>query len=244
DRSHHSELAKLAAAGHPVIRLTLKDAFDVGAEFFRWELATATAAALLGVNPFDEPDVTAAKDKTATLLAAWKKSRRLPEWRVAAETDTVALLMPPGSEAGTVAEGLAQHLALGQPGDYVAFLAYVLPHPDAWNRLQEIRTLVRDRYHLATTVAYGPRYLHSTGQLHKGGPPKGLFIQITGEDTEDPAIPGAGYGFGTLKAAQALGDLETLASTGRRVIRLHLRGKPLPALDKVAHLVRAATKKA
>jgi RpiB/LacA/LacB family sugar-phosphate isomerase len=242
DPSMNAGLVALAAAGHPVIRIAIKDTMDLGGEFFRWELAVAAAGALLGVNPFDEPDVAAAKDKTGMLLGAFRKSRRLPDCRVAAEGDGVSLLAPEGRVA-SVAEGLAEHLALAQPGDYVALLPYLTPLTDVTARLTEIRALVRDRTRLATTMSYGPRYLHSTGQLHKGGPATGLYIQITADDGDDPQVPGAGYGFSTLKAAQALGDIEALRERGRRVIRLHLTGKPVSALDKLVQLFRSATKR-
>jgi glucose-6-phosphate isomerase len=243
DRSQDAALAKLADAGHPVIRLLLKDPFDVGGEFFRWELATSAAGTLFEVNPFDEPDVAAAKQNTATILSTYKRVRRLPEWPIVAEEDGIALMLPERQEIG-LTDGIAAHLALAQPGDYIALLAYLGPGADTAGRLQDIRIALRDRYKLATTLAYGPRYLHSTGQLHKGGPSTGLFIQITGEDAEDANIPGAGYGFSTLKSAQALGDLEALRERGRRVIRIHLKGKPGPSLDKLTQVVRAVTRRA
>ncbi len=243
DQTHDAALAKLGEAGHPVIRFTLADPLDVGGEFFRWELATAAAGALLGVNPFDEPNVLSAKEKTAALLLGWKKTRRLLKWGAATEEDGITLITPEASP-GSVAEGIAAHLAQARPGDYFALQAYLTPSLDVWNRLQEIRIAVRDRYRVATTVAYGPRYLHSTGQLHKGGPANGLFVQVTAEDAEDVAIPGAGYGFSTLKAAQALGDFQALSEAGRRVIRVHLRGKPVNALEKLVQLIRSAVKKA
>lgn len=242
DTSHDAALTQLVDAGHPVIRIGLKDPLDLGAEFFRWELATAAAGAVLGVNPFDEPDVSRAKENTAALLAGWKKSRRLPEWAADREEDGIVLMTNSGQRPASLAEGIAAHLALARPGDYLAIQAYLAPHHDTWTRLQELRTLLRDRLRIATTVGYGPRYLHSTGQFHKGGPPSGLFIQLTGEDKEDVAIPGAGYEFSTLKAAQALGDLGALREGGRRVIRLHLGGKPANALERVIHAVRYATK--
>ena len=243
DRSQDAALAKLAAAGHPVIRLLLKDSFDVGAEFFRWELATSAAGTLFEVNPFDEPDVAAAKQNTAALLSAYKRTRRLPEWPVVAEEDGLALMLPERQQIA-LTDGIAAHLALAQPGDYIALQVYLGSDPDTTGRLQGIRIALRDRYKLATTLAYGPRYLHSTGQLHKGGPATGLFIQITGEDAEDANIPGAGFGFSALKSAQALGDLEALRERGRRVIRIHLKGKPGPSLDKLMQVVRTIARRA
>jgi RpiB/LacA/LacB family sugar-phosphate isomerase len=243
DGSYDGALAKLADAGHPVLRLILRDPMDLGAEFFRWELATATAGAVLGVNPFDEPDVARAKESAATLLTDWRRSRRLPEWPVDVEEDGIMLMTKSNKKPGSVSRGLAAHLAMAGPGDYLAIQAYLTPTAESWRALQEIRVALRDRLRIATTVGWGPRYLHSTGQLHKGGPTSGLFIQITGEDREDVAIPGAGYGFSTLKAAQALGDLQSLRDGARRVIRLHLTGKQSQTLQQLLQMVQGLTKR-
>lgn len=243
DDSHDAGLAKLADAGHPVLRLVLRDPMDVGAEFFRWELAAATAGAVLGVNPFDEPDVARAKENTATLLTEWKRSRRLPEWPSDVEEDGIVLMTKSNKKPSSVSRGLAAHLAMAAPGDYLAIQAYLAPTAEAWRVLQEIRVTLRDRLRIATTVAWGPRYLHSTGQMHKGGPASGLFIQVTGDDREDVAIPGAGYGFSTLKAAQALGDLQSLRDGARRVIRLHLTGKQSQGLQQLLQMVQGLTKR-
>src|SRR5882724_5000970 len=243
DTTHDAALAKLSDAGHPVLRLVLKDPMDIGAEFFRWELATATAGAVLGVNPFDEPDVAHGKEQTSTLLAEWKRSRRLPEWPSDVEEDGLVLMTKSNKKPTSVSKGLAAHLAQAVPGDYLAIQAYLTPTSEAWRILQEIRVALRDRLRIATTVGWGPRYLHSTGQMHKGGPTSGLFIQITGDDREDLAIPGAGYGFSTLKAAQALGDLQSLRDGARRVIRLHLTGKQSQALPQLLQMVQGLTKR-
>jgi RpiB/LacA/LacB family sugar-phosphate isomerase len=243
DDAHDATLAKLADAGHPVLRIVLRDPMDVGAEFFRWELATATAGAVLGVNPFDEPDVARAKENTSTLLTDWRRSRRLPEWPSDVEEDGIVLMTKSNKKPGSVSRGLAAHLAMAAPGDYLAVQAYLTPTAEAWRMLQEMRVALRDRLRIATTLAWGPRYLHSTGQMHKGGPTSGLFIQITGEDREDLAIPGAGYGFSTLKAAQALGDLQSLRDGARRVIRLHLTGKQSQTLPQLLQMVQGLTKR-
>jgi RpiB/LacA/LacB family sugar-phosphate isomerase len=243
DTTHDAALAKLSDAGHPVLRLQLRDAMDLGAEFFRWELATATAGAVLGVNPFDEPDVARGKEQTSTLLTEWRRSRRLPEWPSDVEEDGLVLMTKSNKKPTSVSKGLAAHLAQAVPGDYLVIQAYLTPTPEAWRILQEIRVALRDRLRIATTVGWGPRYLHSTGQLHKGGPTSGLFIQITGEDREDVAIPGAGYGFSTLKAAQALGDLQSLRDGARRVIRLHLTGKQSQTLPQLLQMVQGLTKR-
>ncbi|MEX2218660.1 MAG: RpiB/LacA/LacB family sugar-phosphate isomerase [Phycisphaerales bacterium] len=243
DDTHDAALAKLADAGHPVLRLVLRDAMDLGAEFFRWELATATAGAVLGVNPFDEPDVARGKEQASTLLTEWRRSRRLPEWPSDVEEDGLVLMTKSNKKPTSVSKGLAAHLAQAGPGDYLAIQAYLTPTADAWRALQEIRVALRDRLRIATTLGWGPRYLHSTGQMHKGGPTSGLFIQITGEDREDVVIPGAGYGFTTLKAAQALGDLQSLRDGARRVIRLHLTGKQSQTLQQLVQMVQGLTKR-
>ncbi len=243
DTTHDAALAKLSDAGHPVLRLQLRDAMDLGAEFFRWELATATAGAVLGVNPFDEPDVARGKEQTSTLLTEWRRSRRLPEWPSDVEEDGLVLMTKSNKKPTSVSKGLAAHLAQAGPGDYLVLQAYLTPTAEAWRILQEIRVALRDRLRIATTVGWGPRYLHSTGQLHKGGPTSGLFIQITGEDREDVAIPGAGHGFSTLKAAQALGDLQSLRDGARRVIRLHLTGKQSQTLPQLLQMVQGLTKR-
>jgi len=243
DDSSELHLNALEDAGHPVIRIPLKDHLEVGAEFFRWELATAAAGVALGVNPFDEPDVVRGRETTATLLSSWKKSRRLPEWPVDVAEGGLALLTNSGTKFASVSQGLQAFLGQAGPGDYIGILAYLAPTAENWGRLQELRTLLRDRLRVATTVGFGPRYLHSTGQLHKGGRANGLFLQLTGEDKDDMAIPGSGYGFATLKAAQALGDLQTLRDAGRRVVRVHLTGKQPQALEQLVQVAQRAVKK-
>ncbi len=228
-----SPLAALEEAGHPVIKIRLRDPLDIGTELYRWEIATATIGALLQVNPFDEPNVQESKDITAKLLTAYRTSRRLPEWAVDREEDGIALMTGAGTKPLTVSEGLGAHMALAKPGDYLAFQAYLPPKPEIPEALQELRRIMRDKTKLAVTVGMGPRYLHSTGQLHKGGPPNGLFIQLTTDDAHDLAIPGEAYSFAVLKNAQALGDLQALRNKGRRVIRVHLGGKdPVETLKK------------
>ncbi|MEX0785340.1 MAG: glucose-6-phosphate isomerase [Dehalococcoidia bacterium] len=193
----HEGLEELERVGHPVVRLADHDALQLGAEFFRWELATAIAGHVLGINPFDQPDVQSAKDATA---------------RVHSEGETGAPATP--SPAGLLDQA--------RPGDYIAILAYLPRNEETESRLRFARAGLRDRHRLATTAGFGPRYLHSTGQLHKGGPNTGVYIQIVGEDSEDVAIPGAPYSFGELKRAQALGDLQSLLGAGRRAARATL----------------------
>lgn len=208
-------LRPLAAAGHPVFTLRLADTLDLGAEFFRWELATAAAGVLLDVNPFDEPNVAQAKAATQAALASFLDRGRLPEWPVDSLDD------------------VARVLEEARPGDYLALLAYVTPTPDTTAALQALRALLRDRTRLATTLGYGPRYLHSTGQLHKGGPPTPILLLLTAEAAEDVPIPGERYGFGTLEMAQALGDLATLRAAQRRALWLPQSGEPAVALRQL-----------
>ena len=243
DTRFDDALAALDEAGHPVIRIGLEDPLDIGAELFRWEMATATAAAVLGVNPFDEPDVGATRERTAAILSSLRTQRRLPEWPVAAEDAAVALLARSSSPIASVAEGLAAHLAQAGADDYVAILSYLPDSEETGSLLQALRVLVRDRLRVATTVGLGPEYLHATDQLHKGGRNNGLFIQITGEDKDDLTIPGVAHGFSTLKAAQAQSDLETLHASGRRVIRLRLAGKAAQGLQELLQIARTATRR-
>jgi RpiB/LacA/LacB family sugar-phosphate isomerase len=206
---HDPELVRrlraLEAAGHPVIMLPLAERTELGGEFFRWELATAAAAALLEINPFDEPNVAQAKDATQAALATFRERGRLPDW--------------PADSIDEVVRVISQ----AQPGDYFALLAYVTPTPATAAALARLRLLLRDGTGLATTVGYGPRYLHSTGQLHKGGPPTPIILMFASEDTDELPIPGERYGFATLKLAQALGDLATLRAAHRRALWLPVR---------------------
>jgi transaldolase/glucose-6-phosphate isomerase len=215
DAAVQRRLETLRAAGGPAIHLPLADRLDLGGEFFRWELATAAAGALLGINPFDEPNVAQAKEATQAALRAYCEGGRLPQ----VPADRVAEL------AGTLVQA--------RPGDYVAFLAYLTPEPATTAALQRLRRLVRDRTRLATTVGYGPRYLHSTGQLHKGGPPTPILVMLAAEDHTDLPIPGERYGFATLEMAQALGDRTTLRAARRRVFWHPVRGPAAGAIDRL-----------
>ena len=195
-------LEKAESSGQPVMRIELRDRFDLGAEFFRWEFATAVAGSLLGIHAFDQPNVQGAKDLTGSLLQEYQKSGRLPQ-----------------VEGSRTVKDL---LSAAMPGSYLAIMAYVHQTPELDQSLTELRSRVMERFRVATTVGYGPRYLHSTGQLHKGGPDKGLFLQITAGHQADLPIPGQPYTFGVLADAQALGDLQALQELGRPVVRTHL----------------------
>jgi hypothetical protein len=231
DATYDSALQALEGAGHPVVRLPLTDVYDLGGQFFLWELATSVAGQRLGINPFDQPNVEAAKALARKAVAAYRETGTLPHEE------------PEPLSSDTIRAFLAQ----AQAGDYVAFQAFVQPTADTDTALTALRTAVRDQLKLATTVGYGPRFLHSTGQLHKGDAGNGLFVQFTADDARDVPIPdeavtseslaphqptgpevatgngkAAGMTFGVLKTAQALGDKQALLENGRRVIRLHL----------------------
>jgi glucose-6-phosphate isomerase len=235
DEDQDRAVQALAAAGHPVITIDLRDLYDVGGEFFRWELAAAVAGHILGVNPFDEPDAGAAEEQTRGLLDQYRRKRRLPEDDPAVEEGMIGLYG--GPEAGEdLADTLARFLRDVQPGDYLALLAYVSPTNETMDLLDEVRTCLRDELGVATTLGYGPRYLHTTGQMHKGGPPTGVFIQITADEAQEGRIPGGDYSFAVLIRAQALGDLAALQARGRRVVRLHL-AEPEGGLAELRDLI-------
>ncbi len=194
-------LRQLEAAGHPVVRA---GAANLGGEFFRWEFAMAVAGAILGVNPFDEPNVRESKENTEQALERFRATGTL------------------GAPAPASIGDLVPFLRQARPGDYVALLAFVDPCAESAAALGRIRRRIRDRYRVATSVAFGPRYLHSTGQMHKGGPSTGLFLFLTADDPIDLPIPGEPFTFGIVKHAQAVGDIEALRRRARRVLHLHL----------------------
>ncbi len=227
-------LNALAEAGHPVIRLTLSDVHDLGAEFWRWELATAVAGWVLGINPFDQPNVEESKANTARVLEGVLDGAS--PLRDAAATDSGEALRVSGVPGTTAAEALRAFLGKTATGDYVSIHAYLDRTPAHEARLQQIQTTIRDRTKLATTLGFGPRFLHSTGQLHKGGPNRGVFMQIIGDHRADVPIPGEAYGFATLIDAQAEGDLRSLRDKQRRVLRL-AASEPTAALDELAAVV-------
>lgn len=227
-------LDALAEAGHPVIRLTLSDVHDLGAEFWRWELATAVAGWVLGINPFDQPNVEESKANTARVLEGVMDGASPLRDEAAAETG--GALRVSGAPGTTAAEAVRAFLGETAAGDYVSIHAYLDRTPAHEARLRQIQTSIRDRTKLATTLGFGPRFLHSTGQLHKGGPNRGVFMQITCDHREDVPIPGEAYGFATLIDAQAEGDLRSLRDKERRVLRL-AASEPTAALNELAAVV-------
>lgn len=232
DAAHDGKLAALEAAGHPVVRIVMKSIDHIGQEFFRFEMATAVAGAILGINPFNQPDVEDAKIKTRELTAAFEKTGALPAEKPvmsSAQADlytderNAADLREAGAD-GDLGSWLKAHLARARAGDYVALLAYIERDATHIDSLQQMRLKVRDRRHVATCAEFGPRFLHSTGQAYKGGPDNGVFLQITSDDANDLAVPGQKASFGVIKAAQARGDFDVLTERGRRALRVHLKG--------------------
>jgi transaldolase/glucose-6-phosphate isomerase len=238
DQALERGVAALRDAGHPIVTIQLGDRLDLGQEFFRWEIATATAGALLGINAFNQPNVQESKDNTKRLLEIFEKENRLPDEKPTLQEEPLSIYYE--KVASDAAQTLARFFDQARPGDYVALMAYITEDAANDEILQEIRVALRDSLHLATTVGYGPRFLHSTGQLHKGGPNTGLFLQLTVDETEDATIPGKPYTFGMLKRAQAQGDLEALRKHGRRVMRIHLGDDALQGLAAVEKVLKRA----
>ncbi len=215
-------LDALAAAGHPVIRIRLSDPIDLAAEFVRWEVATALAGVLLEINPFDEPNVTESKENTKRVLAELERTGAFPAPAPIAQGDGLVLVGDRTLGAGTPSDALRRHLARARPDAYLALQAFIAPTAARAAALDRIRALLRDATRRATTSGFGPRFLHSTGQLHKGGAPIGWFVQITADHPADVEIPGRPFSFGQLVDAQAVGDFEALESHGLPVLRVHL----------------------
>jgi transaldolase/glucose-6-phosphate isomerase len=244
DSEVESKLKALEAAGHPVVYRTLNDLYDIGEEFFLWEIATAVAGWRLGINPFDQPNVQESKDATKELLEAFRQSGKLQEQTLLASDEGLTVYADDATRAAlqtdSVAEALKGHLRRVKPGDYIALLDYFEESEDAEGMVQQIRTHLRDATRCATTTGYGPRFLHSTGQLHKGGPDSGVFIQITAADARDVEIPGEPFTFSTLKQAQALGDFRSLSTRGRRAVRVEIGSDVVAGLRRLYDLVREA----
>ena len=219
-------LKALEDAGHPVVDIHLKDLYDLGGQFFLWEMATAVAGHILQINPFDQPDVESSKKLSLRMVDEYIKKGTLPSQTSTLRYDGITVYG--GPEARTPGEALTAFIGQATPGTYVALQAYVQPTDETDNALLKLRARIRDRYNLATTAGYGPRFLHSTGQLHKGDAGKGLFIQFTADDEKDVSIPddvessASSMSFGVLEMAQAMGDRQALLDAGRQVVRFHL----------------------
>jgi transaldolase/glucose-6-phosphate isomerase len=245
-------LGEVGASGHPVIRCRLADEFDLSGEFFRWEFATAVLGAVMGINPFDQPNVEESLTNTARQLDRYRQHGALPEQALLAEQDGIrlysndnALSNPALREAaktftapGEIATILTAYLKTLQFSDYVAITAFLEETEATSILLERLSSEIRNAKHVATTIGYGPRFLHSTGQLHKGGPARGLIVQITADDSVDVSIPGEPYTFGVIALAQALGDFESLGSRGQRVLRVHLGGEISGGLSTLCEVVQ------
>jgi glucose-6-phosphate isomerase len=235
DRADEEGLRTLAAAGHPVVDLRLTDLYDLGGQCFLWEMATVAAGWQLAINPFDQPDVEAAKVLARKLIAEYREEGAMPEETPALKSPGISVYGDVTSKAPGAA--LAEFMGQAGTGAYAAIQAYLRPCPETGEALLRLRLHLRERFHLAVTEGYGPRFLHSTGQLHKGDGGRGLFIQITTDDPRDAPIPdelgapASALSFGVLKAAQASGDRQALLNADRRVLRLHLHGDVSGGLD-------------
>jgi transaldolase/glucose-6-phosphate isomerase len=231
DSKQEAAIAALEQAGQPVVRISVPDVYALGQEFFRWEIATAAAGSIIGINAFNQPDVEASKIETKKLTSEYEKSGSLPaespmleEGGIKLFTDgknAAALKQAAGADKSLVG-CLRAHLSRLRAGDYFAVLGYIEMNGAHEAQLQSIRHAVREKKHVATCLGFGPRFLHSTGQAYKGGPNSGVFLQITCDDAADVPVPGQKYTFGVVKAAQARGDFQVLADRDRRALRVHL----------------------
>jgi len=251
DRAQDAKVAALEKAGHPIVRIAVSDTYSLGQEFFRWEIATAVAGSILGINAFNQPDVEASKIVTKQLTSEDERTGSLPPEKpileeagfklFADERNAAALakaVVAGASSDGQLKNYLRAHLARLRAGDYFALLGYVEMNAEHESLLQNLRMAVRDRKRVATCLGFGPRFLHSTGQTYKGGPNSGVFLQITCDDAQDLPVPGQKYTFGIVKAAQARGDFQVLADRQRRALRVHLGCDVKAGLGKLAELVK------
>lgn len=245
DAALDAKVSALETAGLPVIRIEMNDVYDIGAEYFRWEMATSVACALLGVNAFDQPNVQESKDNTKSLLNSYDQTGSLPESAPIFTGEGISLFCDSLTKAELDAirqsESLESYvgafLNLYQPGNYFALMAFLSPSDATDSAFAEMRSALSGKYNAATTLGHGPRFLHSTGQFHKGGPNSGIFIQFTADDAVDLAIPAASYSFSTLKNAQALGDSHALMSKGRPFLRIHLGADAAGGLKRILSMI-------
>jgi transaldolase/glucose-6-phosphate isomerase len=249
DAAQDDVVDALARAGHPVVHIGVEEAYAIGQEFFRWEIATAVAGAFIGINPFDQPDVEASKVATRALTDEYEQAGSLPAETPFFTGDGVALYADARNAEALIAAAGAQptldrllraHLARTGDGDYFALLAYIEMSEANDAPLQQIRNAVRDARGAATCVGFGPRFLHSTGQAYKGGPNTGVFLQITCDDAADLPVPGRRFTFGVVKAAQARGDFQVLAERQRRALRVHLGADVRAGLESLDQIVAGA----
>jgi transaldolase/glucose-6-phosphate isomerase len=248
DRLNDAAVEALSRAGQPVLRISVQDVYNLGQEFFRWEIATAVAGSIIGINPFDQPDVEASKIATRKLTEEYERTGSLPAEVPILEAEGFKLFADERNAAAlnevvrdrSLAAYLRAHLDRLAPNDYFAILAYVEMNESHEQLLQSMRHDVRDRKRTSTCLGFGPRFLHSTGQAYKGGPNTGVFLQVTCDDAIDLPVPGQKYTFGIVKAAQARGDFEVLAERGRRALRVHLGADVPKGLARLEVAMKAA----
>jgi transaldolase/glucose-6-phosphate isomerase len=242
DPTYDKQVAALEKSGHPVVRMHLSDLYELGGQFFLWEMATAVTGYRLGINPFDQPNVETAKILARKMVNAYQEAGQLPPLEPTLQTEDITVYADAKLDATnpeSPREALDTILAGAQPGAYIALQAYIQPTPETDQALLALRTQIRDRTRLATTLGYGPRFLHSTGQLHKGDGGQGIFIQLTSDSSKDIPIPdeaGSDFSlisFGVLKQAQALGDRQALLDGDRRVVRFHLGSDSVRGINKL-----------
>jgi len=242
--AHSSRLESLAAAGHPVVYRKLTDLYDLGGEFYTWEFATAFAGWSIGINPFDQPNVQESKDATKHLLQVFKDQGQLPQQKKLVADQSLTLYVEEDGGAtissGSVSQAISGLIHSIKPNDYIAFLVYTEETARITEALAAIRTDILAVTRCATTIGFGPRFLHSTGQLHKGGPDTGVFFQITADDQIDFPVPGEPYSLSVLKQAQALGDFQSLAKHGRRAMRVDLGKQIEEGLQSLREEIRKA----
>jgi transaldolase / glucose-6-phosphate isomerase len=248
DPQQEAAVAELEKTGQPVIMISLDDVYSLGQEFFRWEFATAVAGSIIGINPFDQPDVEASKIETRKLTEQFERAGALPSETPFFESDGIKLFADEKNSAdlarfageASLRGYLRAHFDRLKPHDYFALLAYVEMNDEHEKLLQTSRHALRDAKRVATCLGFGPRFLHSTGQAYKGGPNSGVFLQITCEDARDLPVPNQKYSFGVVKAAQARGDFEVLAERGRRALRVHLGADVTEGLSRLAGMIKQA----
>ncbi|HZD94712.1 MAG TPA: bifunctional transaldolase/phosoglucose isomerase, partial [Candidatus Sulfotelmatobacter sp.] len=249
DTAQQSKITALRQAGQPVVEIEIADAYDLGQEFFRWEIATAVAGSILKINPFNQPDVEASKVVTRQLTEEYEKTGKFPAEKPIHQENGINLFTDERNAANlknladrdySLAGLLRAHLNQLGPGDYLALLAYLEMNGEHEDRLQSMRHVIRDRKHVATCLGFGPRFLHSTGQAYKGGPNTGVFLQITCDDAADLPVPGQRYTFGIVKSAQARGDFQVLSDRKRRALRVHLQADVKAGLEKLKRAIAEA----
>jgi transaldolase/glucose-6-phosphate isomerase len=249
DSKQDAGVEALEKAGQPVVRIQVANNYELGQEFFRWEIATAVAGSIIGINAFNQPDVEASKIETRKLTDEYEKSGSLPQetpfyedkgFKLYSDDKNASALKQAVGKDATLAGYLRAHVNRLKAGDYFAVLAYIERNEKHQTQLQSIRQSVRDKKHVATCLGFGPRFLHSTGQAYKGGPNSGVFLQITCDDASDLGVPGQKYTFGVVKAAQARGDFNVLTERGRRALRVHLTGDLATALTNLQQAIQQA----